>query len=320
MAEFRILVIRLSSMGDVIHALPAAASLKHSFPYSSLTWIVRERWAPLLENNPFVSRVIPVDRGPRGVLRVWKAARGERFDLVVDFQGLTQSALIAAAVNSPKKVGLHRSQARESLASLFYSTAVLTRELHRVERNLELASAAGATSLLRVFPLPEGRPEGVLPQGSFVLACPFAGWGAKQWPLEYFEQVARGLDIPLVLNGPPGSAAALECVRGAHAHVSGITGLIHATRRASAVIGVDSGPLHLAAALSKPGVAIYGPSDPAVHGPYGGSIQVLRAPGAETSQKRRSRDESMNAIAPSQVLSALEKVRNRPAKPAASRA
>jgi heptosyltransferase I len=318
MAEFRILVIRLSSMGDVIHALPAAASLKHSFPYSSLTWIVRERWAPLLENNPFVSRVIPVDRGPRGVLRVWKAVRGERFDLVVDFQGLIQSALIATAVNSPKKVGLHRSQARESLASLFYSTTVLTRELHRVERNLELASAAGAASLLRVFPLPEGRPEGVLPRGSFVLACPFAGWGAKQWPLEYFEEVARGLDIPLVLNGPPGSAAALERVRGAHPHISGIAGLIHATRRASAVIGADSGPLHLAAALSKPGVAIYGPSDPSVHGPYGGSIQVLRAPDAETSQKRRSRDESMNAIAPSQVLSALEKVRNRPAKPTAS--
>jgi heptosyltransferase-1 len=84
------------------------------------------------------------------------------------------------------------------------------------------------------------------------------------------------------------------------------------------VIGVDSGPLHLAAALSKPGVAIYGPSDPAVHGPYGGSIQVLRGPGAETSQKRRSRDENMNAIAPSQVLSALEKIRNRPAKPTAS--
>ena len=122
MAEFRILVIRLSSMGDVIHALPAAASLKHSFPHSSLTWIVRERWAPLLENNPFVSRVIPVDRGPRGVLRVWKAARGERFDLVVDFQGLIQSALIAAAVDSPKKVGLHRSRiARVSF--LFHSCA-----------------------------------------------------------------------------------------------------------------------------------------------------------------------------------------------------
>jgi heptosyltransferase-1 len=87
--------------------------------------------------------------------------------------------------------------------------------------------------------------------------------------------------------------------------------LIYATRRASAVIGLDSGPLHLAAALSKPGIAIYGPSDPAVHGPYGGSIRVLRAPGAATSQKRRSEDESMLAIKPEAVLEALDHVLKR---------
>jgi heptosyltransferase-1 len=153
--------------------------------------------------------------------------------------------------------------------------------------------------------LPEGEPEGDLPDGKFVLACPFAGWGAKQWPLENFAEVACGLEVPLVLNGPPSSAAVLARA-GVHVHSSGIGGLIHATRRASAVIGLDSGPLHLAAALSKPGVAIYGPSDPAVHGPYGGSIRVLRAPGAATSQKRRSReDRSMLAIKPSEVLEAL---------------
>ncbi|HLH44055.1 MAG TPA: glycosyltransferase family 9 protein [Bryobacteraceae bacterium] len=310
MPEFRILVIRLSSMGDVIHTLPAAASLKHSFPHSSVSWIVRKRWTPLLQGNPFVNRVISVEGGLQGLIRSWRAARRECFDLVVDFQGLIQSALVAASVRSQKKVGLHRSQARESLASLFYSTAVLTREAHRVERNLELAAAAGATSLLRVFPLPEGEPEGDLPDGQFVLACPFAGWGAKQWPLEHFAEVARGLEIPLVLNGPPGSAASLARA-GAHVHTSGLAGLIHATRRASAVIGLDSGPLHLAAALSKPGVAIYGPSDPAVHGPYGGTIRVLRAPDATTSQKRRSReDPSMLAIRPSQVLEALREALN----------
>ena len=177
-------------------------------------------------------------------------------------------------------------------------------------RGEELAAAAGATSLLRVFPLPEGEPEGDLPEGRFVLACPFAGWGAKQWPLEYFAEVARGLDIPLVLNGPPSSAAALART-GARVHSSGIRGLIYATRRTSAVIGLDSGPLHLAAALSKPGVAIYGPSDPAVHGPYGGSIRVLRATGAATTQKRRSEDPSMLAIKPDAVLEALHYVLKR---------
>ncbi len=96
-------------------------------------------------------------------------------------------------------------------------------------------------------------------------------------------------------------------VRGAQIHLSGIGGLIDATRRGHAVIGVDSGPMHLAAALSKPGVAIFGPTDPASHGPYGGSLRVLRSPDAVTSYKRREEiDESMRAITPGMVLEALE--------------
>ena len=294
-------------MGDVIHALPAVASLKHSFPHSSLTWVIRPQWTPLLEGNPFVDQVIPMERTAGGILRTLRALRQERFDVVVDFQGLIQSALVAAAVRSGKKVGLHRSQARESVAALFYSTAVLTRSAHRVESNLELAVAAGASSVLRVFPLPEGRAGGSLPDGKFVLACPLAGWGSKQWPFEFYADVAQGLDVPLVVNGPPDSAALLARIEGAHIHLSGIAGLIDATRRAHAVIGVDSGPLHLAAALLKSGVAIFGPTDPESHGPYGGSLKVLRDPRAITSYKRRAEpDPSMLAIEPEAVLEALK--------------
>src|SRR5579863_8973549 len=105
--------------------------------------------------------------------------------------------------------------------------------------------------------------------------------------------------MPLVVNGSPDAAPLLRRIRGAHVHLSGVPGLIDATRRAYAVIGVDSGPLHLAAALLKPGVAIYGPTNPARHGPYGGSIRVLRWADAATSYKRRSEiDESMRAITP----------------------
>jgi heptosyltransferase-1 len=297
-------------MGDVIHALPAVASLKHSFPHSSLAWVIRPQWAPLLEGNPFVDQVIPIERAAGGILGTLRALRREQFDVVVDFQGLIQSALIAAAVRSGKKVGLHRSQARESAASLFYSTAVLTRGAHRVDRNLELAAAAGASSELRVFPLPQGQPEGSLPEGKFVLASPQAGWGSKQWPFEYYEEIAQSIaqsmDMPLVVNGPAGAAALLGRIEGAHIHLSGLPGLIDATRRAHAVIGIDSGPMHLAAALSKPGVAIFGPTDPASHGPYGGSLRVLRDGRAITSYKRREEsDSSMRAIQPAAVIEAL---------------
>lgn len=303
---FRILAIRLGSMGDVIHALPAVASLKHSFPRSHLSWIIKPQWAPLLEGNPYVDEVIPYQRTAAGLAEAWRRLRRERIQLAVDFQGLIQSSLVAAAARAEKIVGLDRSQAREPLAALVYSTVVKTTKAHRVDQYLQIAAAAGATNMVPTFPLPPGAPEGSLPEGPFVLACPLAGWAAKQWPFEYWEELAAGLKIPLVLNGSPAAAQTLAQVPGAHVHVSGIPGLIHATRRAHSVVGVDSGPLHLAAALAKPGVAIYGPTDPASHGPYGGSMRVLRAPDAVTSYKRRdAEDPAMRAIQPGEVLEAL---------------
>jgi heptosyltransferase-1 len=282
------------------------ASLKHSFPHSHVTWVVRTTWAPLLENNPFVDRVIPFERTMKGIASARRQLRETRFDLAIDFQGLMQSALVAAAARPDRIVGFHRSQVRERGASLFYSTQVEARAAHVVDRNLELVAAAGASSLLHTFSLPEGSPEGDLPEGKFVLTSPLAGWGSKQWPAEFYEKLAARLDVPLVVNGPPSAAESLSKIRGAQVHLSGIPGLIHATRRAQAVIGVDSGPLHLAAALSKPGVAIFGPTDPLRNGPYGGTIRVLRSEGVATTYKRAAEThESMRAISPDDVFEAL---------------
>jgi len=293
-------------MGDVIHALPAVASLKHSFPYSHLSWIIRPRWIPLLEGNPFVDQIIPYDRSLAGLVAAWREVRATRFDMAVDFQGLVQSALVAAAARADKIYGFDQSRARERAAALFYSTGVETHAEHAVDRNLQLAMGAGASNVLRTFPLPEGSPEGLLPAGKFVLASPLAGWGSKQWPIEFYEDLASRLEFPLVVNGPPDAAEILSQIRGAHVHLSGISGLIDATRRAHAVIGVDSGPLHLAAALSKPGVAIYGPTNPTRHGPYGGTIRVLRSADAVTNYKRLSAsDESMRAVSADAVIEAL---------------
>ncbi len=141
-----------------------------------------------------------------------------------------------------------------------------------------------------------------MPDGPFVLASPLSGWPAKQWPLEYYSRLARlcrDAGVPLVVNGPPSAHEALGGVENAILHLSSIAGLIDATRRATVVVGEDSGPLHLAAALGKPGVAIFGPTDPAQTGPYGGSLTVLRSPDAITSYKRRREiDASMRAVAP----------------------
>jgi lipopolysaccharide heptosyltransferase I len=309
MLSLRIVAIRLSSMGDVIHALPAVASLKHSFPHSRVTWLVRPRWMPLLEGNPYIDEAIPVERSIPASWAVARRLRAERCDLAIDFQGLIQTALLAAAFRPERIVGFDRNQVRERLAALVYSSEVATPALHAVDRNLDLAAGAGATNILRTFPLPPGQPEGTLPAGKFILASPLAGWGGKQWPLEYWADLAARLELPLVVNGPPDSASALQQIRGAHVHLSGIAGLLDATRRAHAVIGVDSGPMHLAAALSKPGVAIFGPTNPARHGPYGGSLRVLRSPDAQDDYKRHADPAaSMHAITPPMVAATLTSV------------
>ena len=297
-------------MGDILHALPAAASLKLSFPGRKLTWVVEQLWTPLLWGNPYVDRIVSFDRGRSAT---WNAARRElrewQYDFAVDFQGLIKSAVVARLAGPRRIFGFARGEVRERPAALLYTDQVSSPAVHRVDRGLDLAAAAGAGVLTRDSPLPGGEPEGHLPSSPFILASPFAGWRSKQWPIEYFDELGAILQkeagIPLVVNAAPFASLAL---RHAQPHFSGIAGLIHATRRAAAVVGVDSGPMHLAAALRKPGVAIFGPTDPAINGPYGGSLEVLRAAGAQTSYKREDFiASSMREITPKQVWSSLQR-------------
>src|SRR5262245_49517993 len=151
----RLLVVRLGAMGDIVHALPAVASLKHSYPGWRLVWAVEPKWAPLLEENPFVDQVIPVRRDTlSGMAATRRLLRAERFDFAVDFQGLVKSALVAS-VARPRRIFGFR-QTRERAAGLFYSNKTGSLAVHVVDRNLDLAVAAGAASTLCNFHLPAG--------------------------------------------------------------------------------------------------------------------------------------------------------------------
>ena len=301
-----ILVVRLGAMGDIIHALPAVLSLKRSFPAARITWIVEAKWCPLLDGSGLVDRIVRFHRHePGSWMATRKELRTESYDLAVDFQGLIKSALIAWLARPGRIVGY--AAPREKPAGLFYSTHVTPRSQHVVDQAVDLVRAAGASNIHPDFPLPPGTPEGNLPAGPFVLASPLAGWTSKQWPLLYYEKLAAGLGqsfgLPLVLNGAPGT---VPTVAGTLRHESGIAGLINATRRASLVIGVDSGPLHLAAALGKPGVAIFGPTDPLRNGPFGVTMEVFRQPGAATTYRRGTEiDPSMRAITPEMIMPAI---------------
>ena len=307
--EPAILVVRLGAMGDIIHTLPAVRALKLGHPARRLFWAVEPKWAPLLEQNPFVDGILLVHRTLRGLLSAPRTLRVSTYGFAVDFQGLLKSALVALAAQPETIYGFDAGQVRERASALFYQHRVTPSAVHVVDRNLDLAAAAGAVRDVQpCFPLPPGRPEGDLPAGDFVLASPLAGWAAKQWPLAHYRALAARLDcefrVPLVLNGPPG--ATFGDIAPAIPHYSGLPGLIDATRRAAAVVGVDSGPLHLAAALEKPGAAIFGPTDPARNGPYGSSLRIVRSSGAVTTYKRGAAiDRSMQDIAPEEIFETL---------------
>ena len=323
----RILIVRLGAMGDVIHTLPAAADLRNHFPDAFIAWAVETRWSALLQRNPHLDRIITVG------LREWRRAkldaeswrqaaalvrdvRNNDFDLALDFQGLLKSAAIARLSRARFRAGFERSSLREPFAELAYNQRVVPSRPHVVDRYRELtASATGLTATdAATFALPPGEPSR-LPD-RFVLASPQAGWGNKQWPPEHFIALAGMIHanhgLPLVVDCALGDHALADKIcrnaptSAAIRHPSSISQLIAATRRAEAVVGVDSGPMHLAAALGKRGVAIFGPTDPVRNGPYGNSVNVIRLDNAHTTYKRESvPSSSMRACSPDLVYESL---------------
>lgn len=343
----RLLIVRLGSMGDIVHTLPAAFALRQAFPEARLGWVVEERWAELLctiseprsgpcsPRRPLVDRVHVVDtklwRSALASPQTWERAaaalselRAPRYQIAVDFQGAIRSAVLARISRSPVIYGF--AQPWENVASMLYSRQVDARGGHIVEQNLSLAEAVAHRPLAMAkveFPRDETaekyteawlRREGV---GEFVLMNPGAGWGAKQWPPERYAEVAQSLaqrGLQSVANFGPGEealATAAKAASGGTIRVIGcsLSQLIALTRRARLFIGGDTGPLHVAAALAVPVVAIFGPTNPRRNGPFGTRNIVLRSPVSVTSHARRvAPDEGMLEITVDQVLAAAQQL------------
>lgn len=316
----RVAIVKLSSLGDVVHALPVAAALRAGLPGAHLAWIVEAREAGLLAGHPALDEVIAVDtrrwrraRHPRDLVagaRELRALRrrlvAARFDVTLDLQGLWKSAILARLTGAPVRFGFAASWCREP-ASAWLATRRVSpphEARHVVEQYLALLEPLGIRPQRLDFTLPldadaEAAVEaffvagGLKPRDRLVVLNAGAGRPDKRWPPERFAELARRLVEAgarcLVVWGP-GEADAARHIAGAGGPgtvlgpPTDLPALLAVLRRASVVVAADTGPLHLAAALGRPCVGLYGPTRAARNGPYGpGHRTVEAADGRVTS-------------------------------------
>jgi heptosyltransferase-1 len=234
------------------------------------------------------------------IAAVLSDVRAERYDIAIDLQGAVRSSLLARWSGAPVIYGF--AQPRENLASMFYTRQVIARGDHVVEQYLSLAEALAGRPL-KVPPVEFPRDDAADREcdrrlkehnvKDFVLLNPGAGWGAKQWPAERYGWVARLLaedGMKSFINFGPAEENIARAVQAAgsgaaETFTGSLTELIALTRRARLFIGGDTGPMHLAAAMGVPVVAIFGPTNPARNGPLGACSIVLRSASSVTSYK-----------------------------------
>jgi lipopolysaccharide heptosyltransferase I len=335
-ARLRFLVIRLSSIGDIVHALPAVAALGQSFPKAEIHWLIENRYASLLAGNPYVHRVIPLDtlswRGslpPASIVkemgRTLMELRGRDYEAAVDFQGLWKSAMIALLSGAKERVGLAGPWMREPSAAVLYTDRVSAAgRQHVVEENLALVEYLGARVGLWQFPLPHTPEADQYVEGQlarlkardFMLISPGGGWKAKRWAPENYALLLRHLESrfpgKILLTGSPEENELITGIldsagtKRAGYFPSSVVQFIALARRAKLFLGGDTGPLHLAAAVGTPLVAIHGPTSPARNGPFDKADIVLYNHAPVNHTRRDSNATYIEGISVESVGAAIE--------------
>jgi lipopolysaccharide heptosyltransferase I len=294
----RVLIVKPSAIGDVVHTFPALARLRKLWPAAEISWLISPGCAALVRNHPMIDRVIVFDakllsrawKGPAAFARLRgfiREIQERRFDLVIDFQGLLRSALVTMGTRSPMRVGFANS--REG-SRFFYTHRVACswEEDHAVERYLKIAGALGCPDGPVEFPLAvdeEDRQaiEKLIPRDiPFAMMLPGTIWPTKRWPVDKFAGLVQPLrdrfGLETVVSGGPADAELNRRVP-ARFDLTGKTTLrqtIALIERADLVIANDTGPMHIAAALGRPLVAPYGPTSPLRTGPFGRQDSVIR--------------------------------------------
>jgi lipopolysaccharide heptosyltransferase I len=337
----RIAIVKLSSLGDVIHALPVARALRQALPEAELTWIVEAREYAILRDHPDLDAVLPVDtrlwrrliRRPAGMRQVWDKVgrlrtriRRARFDVAIDLQGLLKSGLLTAYTGAPVRIGFSASHCRERWNVLFTNRRVSPPDsaTHIVERYLALLEPLGIVTGKPEFRVPipaQARrrmddflgKEGVKPADRLVAINPGAGRPEKQWPVAHFRTLAERLVTEagarmLLVWGPDEAHMARQIgqeLPGGSALTAPPTDLGELTAllaRSRLMIANDTGPLHLAAALGTPALGLFGPTRADRNGPFGPRCRGLESP-----------DHTMAGLSPARVFQAAREMLEAPA-------
>ena len=336
-------------MGDILHALPAVTALRLAHPNWVIDWVVEPRWRALLAApesiergpaQPVVDRLhfAPTKRWRRSpfslrTIREIAQLRGQLraagYSAVIDLQGALRSSVVGSLAGCHRFIG--EAEPREGPARWLFTECVATCGAHVIEQDLELARAIAGDTLspaapwLPVDPVAEAWCDALLnsapplqtsPQ-PVALMNPGAGWGAKRWPPERYALVARGLvdrGYRVLVNAGPGEEPLADAI----AHGTGAAAvrlnasldqLIALTRRIAVCVAGDTGPLHLACALGRPVVGIYGPTDPSRNGPFGTRFKVLRSPQSRLDHTRHAAPEAgLLTIKPEDVLAATDEL------------
>lgn len=330
----RFLIVRLGSLGDVVHAIPTAAALRAAYPQARIDWLVDPKYMELIDLVTCVDRGVPIAprmfaRGDERwrFLQTMRELRQVRYDAVIDLQGLLKSAVLARAAGARRTIGFPRRHLREPLARLFYTHAPTPGPIpHVIFKNLALLAPLNIDDRRLRFPLDAPSTPAVDsvvsrfgPEG-YVLINPGAAWPNKQWPPDRYGSVAAAIHRrfgwrSVVLWGPgekPLADAVVAASSGA-AEVSPpttITDLIGVSRRANLMLSGDTGPLHIACAVGTPIVALFGPTWPDRNGPWGlYDVTVSRVEQCICLYERRCRRSTpcINDIPVDEVLKAIDR-------------
>ena len=336
----KILVIKMSSLGDIVHTLPVLPLLKERFPEVEISWLVEKGHQPLLLQNPFIDSLITVDtlrwrKKPlslstyRELFSAIKELRRGRFDLAIDFQGLIKSGLLAFLSGVPLRLGFGKNNLREPWSSIFLnrSRPSAAQEIHVIDKNLGLLKPLGIDSSRVEFPLAVSEDAEryvteslrALKLTEFVIINPGGGWRSKRWSPEKYASLADmiidrvGYQI-LLTWGPGERELAREIASrmkssSAISFSTDIPQLIALIKRAKLLVGGDSAPLHLAVACGIPAVGIYGPSDPDRNGPYNTADIVIRrkVPCAPCYKRDCPAEPCLGAITPREVFEGVNR-------------